>query len=152
MSKRLDQMRRNPQNDWTIRDVEIVCTEFGVACRPPRSGGSHYKISHAMVEEILTLPFKRPIKPVYIRKLVAMIDTVRNIMGRLEYAVIVAPLSHEEGGGFLATVPDLPGCMSDGETPEEAIANVQDAIAAWIEAAQEMGRQVPHPSSYAASA
>lgn len=73
-------------------------------------------------------------------------------MGRLEYAVIVAPLSAEDGGGFSATVPDLPGCMSDGETPEEAIANVQDAIAAWIEAAQAMGRQVPHPSSYAASA
>lgn len=72
-------------------------------------------------------------------------------MGRLEYAVIVAPLSAEDGGGFLATVPDLPGCMSDGATPEEAIANVQDAIAAWIEAAQQTGRQIPHPSGYAAA-
>lgn len=73
-------------------------------------------------------------------------------MGRLEYAVIIAPLSVEDGGGFAATVPDLPGCMSDGETPEEAIANVQDAIAAWIEAANEIGRKIPHPSAFAASA
>ena len=40
--------------------------------------------------------------------------------GSLDYAVMIAPLSAEDGGGFLATVPDLPGCMSDGETPEEA--------------------------------
>ena len=67
-------------------------------------------------------------------------------MNRLEYPVIVSPLPLEEGGGFLATVPDLPGCMSDGETPQEAIINVQDAIAAWIEAAGDLGRKVPAPS------
>ncbi|WP_434721439.1 type II toxin-antitoxin system HicB family antitoxin [Mesorhizobium sp. RIZ17] len=65
---------------------------------------------------------------------------------KLEYPVVIAPLSTEDGGGFSAYVPDLPGCMSDGETPEEAIANVQDAIAAWIEAANELGRSVPRPS------
>jgi antitoxin HicB len=66
-------------------------------------------------------------------------------MNRLEYSVLVEPLPPEEGGGYLATVPDLPGCMSDGETPQEAIANVHDAIAAWIEAAHDMGHQVPRP-------
>ncbi|CDX54388.1 MULTISPECIES: type II toxin-antitoxin system HicB family antitoxin [unclassified Mesorhizobium] len=65
---------------------------------------------------------------------------------KLEYPVVIAPLSTEDGGGFSAYVPDLPGCMSDGETPEEAISNVQDAIAAWIEAAHELGRSVPRPS------
>ena len=67
-------------------------------------------------------------------------------MTRLEYSVIVSPLTPEDGGGFVASVPDLPGCLSDGETPEEAIANVQDAIGAWIEAANEMGRVIPAPS------
>jgi len=66
--------------------------------------------------------------------------------GKLEYPVIIGPLSAEDGGGFSAVVPDLPGCMSDGETPEEAIANVQDAIACWIEAANEVGRLIPKPS------
>ena len=73
-------------------------------------------------------------------------------MNQLKYPVIVQPLPSEEGGGFVATVPDLPGCMSDGETPEEALANVQDAIAVWLEAAQDMGRKVPKPSTQLALA
>jgi len=64
----------------------------------------------------------------------------------LDYPVIVQPLTVEDGGGFLALVPDLPGCMSDGETPEEALVNVRDAILAWIEAAGDMGHAVPPPS------
>ncbi len=46
----------------------------------------------------------------------------------LDYAIRIEKLSAEDGGGYLATVPDLPGCMSDGETPEEALNNIQDAI------------------------
>jgi antitoxin HicB len=67
-------------------------------------------------------------------------------MKRLEYPVVVEPLPAEDGGGFVATVPDLPGCMSDGATPEEALTNVQDAIGAWIEAANDLGHAVPKPS------
>ena len=73
-------------------------------------------------------------------------------MSQLTYPVIVSPLWEADGGGFAATVPDLPGCMSDGETPEEAIANVQDAIEAWLEAARDMGRDIPPPSRVAAIA
>ena len=71
-------------------------------------------------------------------------------MPSLEYPVLVVPLPAEEGGGFLATVPDLPGCMSDGETPEEAVSNVQDAILAWLEAARDLGHEIPKPSRRAA--
>ena len=53
------------------------------------------------------------------------------------------------GGGFVATVPDLPGCMSDGETPEEAMHNVMDAIEEWIDASRTLGRDVPAPSRQA---
>ena len=67
-------------------------------------------------------------------------------MSKLEYPVVVEPLLPEDGGGFVATVPDLPGCMSDGETPEEALVNVQEAIIAWIEAANDMGHAVPRPT------
>lgn len=67
-------------------------------------------------------------------------------MTYLQYPVIISPLPSDEGGGFIATVPDLPGCMSDGETPEEALTNVQDAIAVWLEAAKDMGRNIPSPS------
>ena len=67
-------------------------------------------------------------------------------MSTLTYSVVVEPLSIEDGGGFAATVPDLPGCMSDGATPEEALSNVQDAIITWIEAARDLGHDVPAPS------
>jgi predicted RNase H-like HicB family nuclease len=63
-----------------------------------------------------------------------------------EYPVVIRPLSQDDGGGFIALVPDLPGCMSDGGTPQEALANVQDAIECWIEAAHDMGRPVPAPT------
>ena len=61
-------------------------------------------------------------------------------MARLEYPVVVEPLLPEDGGGFLATVPDLPGCATDGETPEEALRAAQGAIAEWIEEARSLGR------------
>lgn len=67
-------------------------------------------------------------------------------MPKLDYPVMIEPLSAEDGGGFVATVPDLPGCMSDGETPEEALAQVQDAITSWIDEARALGRSVPAPS------
>lgn len=73
-------------------------------------------------------------------------------MSKLEYPVVVEPLPAEEGGGFLATVPDLPGCTSDGATPEEAVSNIQDAIMTWIEAAQDLGHAVPKPSRHLALA
>ena len=66
-------------------------------------------------------------------------------MRKPEYAVVIEPLSEEDGGGFLATVPDLPGCMTDGETREEAARNVDDAIASWLEEARSRGRAIPEP-------
>ncbi len=73
-------------------------------------------------------------------------------MSKLTYPVIVSPLPEADGGGFAATVPDLPGCMSDGDTPEEAVANVLDAIESWLEAANDAGRSIPVPSRVAAIA
>jgi predicted RNase H-like HicB family nuclease len=69
----------------------------------------------------------------------------------LRYAVTIEPLSESEGGGFVAIVHDLPVCMSDGATPEDALANVRDAIEAWIKAAQDLGHIVPEPSTHHAS-
>lgn len=62
-----------------------------------------------------------------------------------DYYVHYEKIPPEEGDGWLATVPDLPGCMSDGETIQEAEANVQDAIACWIDAAHRLQREVPEP-------
>jgi len=69
-----------------------------------------------------------------------------------DYSVVIETLPEEDGGGFVATVPDLPGCMSDGATREEAARNVADAIAAWIEEATRLGRPIPMPSAHLALA
>lgn len=73
-------------------------------------------------------------------------------MAHPDYTVLIEPLPAEDGGGWLATVPDLPGCMSDGETREEAARTVGDAIAAWIEEARALGRGIPVPSRHLVAA
>ena len=51
----------------------------------------------------------------------------------------------DEDKAYIAEVPELPGCMSDGETYAEAVANAEDAMRAWIETARELGREIPVP-------
>jgi len=51
----------------------------------------------------------------------------------------------EEDDAFLVEVPELPGCMADGQSYEEAVANAQQVIVEWIEAARELGRPIPAP-------
>jgi predicted RNase H-like HicB family nuclease len=62
------------------------------------------------------------------------------------YTHVISPLSSEDGGCFLIYFPDLPGCISDGETIEEAIHNGRDAFLAWISAQVDMEREIPRPS------
>lgn len=64
----------------------------------------------------------------------------------MDYPVVIRPLSEDEGGGYLAIFPDLPGCMSDGETPEDALANARDALSEWMDAARgRKGFVLPKP-------
>ena len=64
------------------------------------------------------------------------------------YGHIIAPLSEDDGGGYMITFPDLPGCMSDGETLEETLINGRDAFNSWIAAQVDMKRQIPAPTHY----
>jgi antitoxin HicB len=48
-------------------------------------------------------------------------------------------LTAEEGGGWLVSFPDMPGCMSDGENPEEALHNAAEAESAWLAANSKWG-------------
>ena len=66
-------------------------------------------------------------------------------MEKLMYPFMTRLLLPEEGGGYLIEFPDLPGCMSDGETLEDAIENGKDALQCWIEAAAEDGQEIPEP-------
>jgi predicted RNase H-like HicB family nuclease len=51
----------------------------------------------------------------------------------------------EEDQAFIAEVPELAGCVADGATYGEALANIQVVISEWIEAAKDLGRPVPEP-------
>ena len=51
----------------------------------------------------------------------------------------------DDDGLWIADVPDLKYCSSHGDTPEEAIANIQDAIEGWLETARETGIAIPKP-------
>ncbi|MBI3608489.1 MAG: type II toxin-antitoxin system HicB family antitoxin [Nitrospirae bacterium] len=51
----------------------------------------------------------------------------------------------EEDGGYIADIPDLDSCSAFGRTPEEALAEVERAKAAWIEAAKREGKPIPEP-------
>jgi antitoxin HicB len=62
------------------------------------------------------------------------------------YAHVISPIPADEGGGFLITFPDLPGCMSDGETEAEAVKNGRDAFLAAVSALHHMGRKIPAPT------
>lgn len=52
---------------------------------------------------------------------------------------------NEEDGGYIAVVPELPGCSAFGETEEEALKELKTAIDLWVETARKEGRQVPEP-------
>jgi predicted RNase H-like HicB family nuclease len=51
----------------------------------------------------------------------------------------------QEDGAFVVEVPELPGCMADGPTYAEAVANAQVIIMEWLETASQLGRTVPQP-------
>lgn len=51
----------------------------------------------------------------------------------------------DEDGLFVAEVPELPGCIADGATYEEAIRNAKVVILEWVETAKSLGREIPEP-------
>ncbi len=53
-----------------------------------------------------------------------------------------------EDNCFIATVPELAGCMADGETQEEVLHNVNVVISEWIETAHKLGRDIPEPKEH----
>jgi predicted RNase H-like HicB family nuclease len=60
-----------------------------------------------------------------------------------KYEIIIYWSNGDEA--FIAEVPELPGCMAHGETPEKALKNANEAIQLWINTAKEFGDPVPEP-------
>jgi predicted RNase H-like HicB family nuclease len=64
-------------------------------------------------------------------------------MNNIKYELII--YWSETDAAFIVEVPELAGCLADGETYEEAIFNVKQVIHKWIETAKEIGREIPTP-------
>jgi len=73
VQKLLDKMRHNP-HDWRIEQLEVIAKRYGINVR--KSGGSHVVFDHPKWVELLCVPARRPIKPVYIKKLVSLISVL----------------------------------------------------------------------------
>ena len=69
--KILNKMKNNPR-DWRIEQLETVAKHYGISVRKP--GGSHMILSHPKWLELLCVPAHRPIKPIYIKKLILLVD------------------------------------------------------------------------------
>lgn len=68
-------------------------------------------------------------------------------MKKIEYPFTIRRLTKGEGGGWLVEFPDLPGCMADGESIEEAIENAGDAVRSWLATAKEFKDPISEPST-----
>jgi antitoxin HicB len=68
----------------------------------------------------------------------------------LPYPILLTPLSEEDGGGWLAEIPLLPNCTSDGETEAEALVNVRDAMRGWLSVRIKHGDPIAEPESITA--
>jgi len=68
-------------------------------------------------------------------------------MKKIDYPFTIRRLSKSEGGGWLVEFPDLPGCIADGETIEEAVENGSDALRSWLATAKEFKDALPAPST-----
>jgi len=71
------------------------------------------------------------------------IKSIKPLYSFEAYSHIISQLPKEDGGGFLITFPDLPGCMSDGATEAETVANGKDAFKAWMSARKDAGKEIP---------
>lgn len=83
---------------------------------------------------------------------VIQIEPVKSPYPFEAYAHVIEPLSEADGGGYLITFPDLPGCLSDGANMEEAIAHGREAFATWVSARSHLGKPIPKPTHHGESA
>jgi hypothetical protein len=74
--KLLERMRNNPSGDWDINDIDRICSQIPDASLDPPTRGSHFTFSHPQLQDILTIPAKRPLKGVYVKRFLSMIDSI----------------------------------------------------------------------------
>jgi hypothetical protein len=74
VQKLRQKMENNPAGNWTMADIIRLLKSYG--CDYRNHGSSHYSFFHPLVAEILTIPYNRPIKPIYVRKVISLVNFI----------------------------------------------------------------------------
>ena len=141
-------LQRIKSLDKNMRFAELqkVLEHYGYAMSGPSSGSSHRSF-RKKGKSTITIPQHNPVKRAYVEAVKAIVERI--MMKTLEYYLSL-PYRMEiipdmEEGGYTATFPDLPGCLTCAETIEELVACANDAKKVWIAAALEDGIEIFEP-------
>lgn len=135
--------------DLRFDELRKVLEDYGYQMFSPCSGSSHYTFRKPGCQPI-TIPKHEPIKKVYVEWFAILLKVRRIVMKTLEqYMALPYPLEiipDSDEGGFVGSYPDLPGCLTCGETMEDVVRNAEDAKRAWLTAALEEGLVIHEPN------
>src|SRR5450432_4945980 len=146
-------MRSNPR-DWRIDDLKVIATRLGIEFR--QKGTSHVTFRSPQGKPCGSSrqTDSNGLYPAvggagrYFGGIPMSKEEVSNAELRIdEYPFTVRRLNEDEGTGYLIEYPDVPGCMSDGATPEEAVLNGRDALRCKLLTKIEFGDPIPDPGS-----
>lgn len=140
----------NLSKDLRFDELRKVLESYGYEMNAPRSGSSHYTFRKQGCMPI-TIPKHEPIKKVYVEMVRQIVESeAKNVKTLNDYMAMsyrMEIVEDKDEGGFVVSYPDLPGCITCGETVESAVANALDAKKAWLEAALEDGVEIHEPDS-----
>ncbi len=129
--------------DIRFDELRKVLESYGYEMNAPRSGSSHYTFRKKGCRPI-TIPKHEPIKKVYVEMVKQIVErgrkeTMKTLNDYMAMSYRMEIVEDKDEGGFVVSYPELPGCITCGETVEKAVANAVDAKREWIEAALEEG-------------
>lgn len=129
---------RSMSNDLRFDELKRILESYGYEMKAPKSGGSHYTFRKRGCHPI-TVPKHGSLKKVYVKMVKDIVESEQVMKKTIdEYMSVpyrMEIVEDKDEGGFVVSFPQLPGCLSVGDTIEAALSNAQDAKKAWIEAA-----------------
>ncbi len=158
-NKRLEALRASPGDARRPADLEITASQYAIKFR--KVTGTHVVFTHPSVPNCVAVPMKTPIRAAHVRAFVAMVDRMDEGGAPVRYKALapgavadiaaypsaVAPIPEADGGGFVVSFADVPGCLGVGDTPEAAEADGRLALFAAIDALKAADRAPPEPGA-----
>jgi antitoxin HicB len=157
VQRHLDRVLATRKN-CSFDDIEALLLAVGFVAR--KTSGSHVIFKNG--PHTISVPRRRPVKETYVEQTLELVNhvlrrrtipsvwserqrtmsgTASNIIGQ----PYVRELVKNEDGTWFARVVEFPGCMTEGDTSEEALANLEEAMIGWVEVRLEDGDSIPSP-------